>query len=33
MLEDNCDSRLHLMLVAHEDSLGFLLNPRVTFVV
>ena len=29
MLSDNCDSRAHLMLVAHADSLGFLLNPRV----
>jgi len=29
MPKDNCDSMVHLMLVAHADSLGFLLNPRV----
>jgi len=26
MPKDNCDSRIHLMLVAHADSLGFLFN-------
>jgi len=31
MPEANCDSRVHLMLVAHADSLGFLLNPIVAF--
>ena len=29
----NCDSKVHLMLIAYADSLGFLLNPRVAFVV
>ena len=33
MPKDNCDIRVHLMLVAHVDSLGFLLNLRVAFVV
>jgi len=33
MPKDNFDSRVHLMLVAHADPLGFLLNPRVAFVV
>jgi len=33
MTKDNCDSKVHLMLVAHADSLEFLLNPRVAFVV
>jgi len=32
MPKDNCDNRVHLMLVSHADSLGFLLNPRVAFV-
>jgi len=31
--KENCDGRVHLMLVAHADSLGFFLNPRVAFVV
>ena len=31
MPKDNYDSRVHLMLVAHVDSLGFLLNPMVAF--
>jgi len=31
MPKDNYDSRVHLMLVIHADSLGFLLNPRVAF--
>ena len=29
MPKDNCDSRVHLMLVFHANSLGFLSNPRV----
>jgi len=33
MPKDNCDSRIHLMLVTHEKSLGFLLNLRVGFVI
>jgi len=33
MPKDNCDSRVHLMLVAHADSLGFLSNLRVGFVI
>ena len=33
MHKDNCDNRVHLMLVAHVDSLGFLSNPRAAFTV
>ena len=33
MPKDDCDSKVHLMLVAHADSLGFLLNPRVAFAI
>ena len=29
MPKDNCDSRVHLMLVYHANSLGFISNPRV----
>ena len=28
MPKDNCDSRVQLMLVAHVDSLGFLLESK-----
>ena len=31
MPKDNCDSRVHFMLVAYADFLGFLLNPMVAF--
>ena len=33
MPKDNCDGRVRLVLVAHADSLGFLLNLMVAFVV
>jgi len=33
MPKDNCDSGVHLMLIAHANSLGFLSNPRVAFVI
>ena len=33
MPKDNCDSRVHLMIVTHANSLGFILNPRMDFVI
>ena len=33
MPEVNCDSRVHPTSVAHTKSLGFLSNPRATFVI